>query len=155
MLSCCNAMEACCGANLFKKLLCNCFTPAMLPALNLIASISRCACELSSTVSATACIGKNVAIAAYKVQFSLQVFLITDGQPINMADYEGLILLEEHIDGVSLLDVHQQQGTNTLLCIGIRQTTSILDASNSVLYKQAYSLTCTYRLQIVHVAISI
>ncbi|DBB02648.1 TPA: hypothetical protein ACH3X3_011616 [Trebouxia sp. C0006] len=29
----------------------------------------------------------------------IEVFLITDGQPINMADYEGLILLEEHIDG--------------------------------------------------------
>jgi len=51
-----------------------------------------------------------VAVAVYKVQFGLQVFLITDGQPINMADYEGLILLEEHIDGVSLLDVHQQMG---------------------------------------------
>ncbi|DBA72087.1 TPA: hypothetical protein ACH3X2_010812 [Trebouxia sp. C0005] len=28
----------------------------------------------------------------------IEVFLITNGQPINMADYEGLILLEEHID---------------------------------------------------------
>lgn len=64
-----------------------------------------------------------VAIAVYKVQCSLQVFLITNGQPINMADYEGLILLEEHIDQVSVLDV-QQPGTDTLLCIGIRQTAS-------------------------------
>jgi len=66
-----------------------------------------------------------VAIAVYNVQFGLQVFLITNGQPIDMADYEGLILLEEHIDGVRLLDVHQQPWTNTLLCIGIRQTASI------------------------------
>ena len=63
--------------------------------------------------------------AVYKVQYSLQVFLITNGQPINMADYEGLILLEEHIDGVSLHVVHHQPGTNTILCIGIRQTASI------------------------------
>ena len=31
----------------------------------------------------------------------VQVFLITDGMPINMTDYEGLILLEEHIDEVT------------------------------------------------------
>ena len=35
----------------------------------------------------------------------MQVFLITDGMPINMTDYEGLILLEEHIDEVSLLHI--------------------------------------------------
>jgi hypothetical protein len=65
-----------------------------------------------------------MATAVYEAQCHLQVFLITNGQPIDMADYEGLILLEEHIDGVSLLDV-QQPGTNKLLCIGIRQTASI------------------------------
>ena len=69
-------------------------------------------------------LGIKVAIAVYKVQCSLQVFLITNGQPIVMADYEGLILLEEHIDGVRLLDVRQQPGTNTLLCTGTKQTAS-------------------------------
>lgn len=66
-----------------------------------------------------------MAIAVCNVQFCLQVFLITDGQPINMADYEGLILLEEHIDGVSLFSNQWCPPTTWdkhTVCIDTRQT---------------------------------
>ena len=77
-------------------------------------------------------LGIKVAIAVYEVRCSLQVFLITNGQPIVMADYEGLILLEEHIDGVRLYAVRQQPDIHTSL--------------------QRHQADCQYRLQILHVS---
>lgn len=47
----------------------------------------------------------------------VQVFLITDGMPINTTDYEGLILLEEHIDEVSLLHVSSIRHTEQVQAI--------------------------------------
>jgi len=46
----------------------------------------------------------------------LQMFLVEDGKPINMADYEGLIVLEEHIDQVHLLISKAQQWSAAQRC---------------------------------------